>query len=151
MKCCFQYTYPYPKSSVIHGLLRMRIENQEPDFYFEEISKADGTIYYRITHQVHPLLVPMLGSKMIVYEDIQLYKDANTIGIETRSDIKTFANVNPSINSTSTITELNDGTCLLLTTLTATINVPSFLEAKVRQTLKKRYVELRQKEESFMR
>lgn len=151
MECHFSYTYPYPKSSVIHGLLMMRVENKEADFHFEEIGKDNGAIQYQIIHKVHPLLVPMLGSQMLVYETINLFYKDNQIKIDTHSALKTIANFNPSITSTSTITEQSNGTCVLDTVLVAQVSkVPSFLEKKIKQTLEKRYIELRQKEQSFM-
>lgn len=151
MECHFSYTYPFPKSSVIHGLLMMRVENQEADFHFKEIGKENGAIKYQIVHKVHPLLVPMLGSQILVYETIDLFFQANQIKIDTHSDIKAIGNFNPSITSTSTITEQPNGTCILKTTLVAQVSkVPSFLERKIKQTLEKRYIELRQKEQSFM-
>jgi len=151
MECHFSYTYPFPKSSVIHGLLMMRVENQEADFHFKEVGKENGAIQYQIVHKVHPLLVPMLGRQILVYETIDLFFQPNQIKIDTHSDIKAIGNLNPSITSTSTITEQPNGTCVLETTLVAQVSkVPSFLERKIKQTLEKRYIELRQKEQSFM-
>lgn len=148
----FSYTYPYPKASVIHGMLMFRLENKEPDFSFEQIKEGNGILTYKIFHKVHPLLQPMLGSDIVVIEELNLYKSDTSIEIINQSQIKMIGNFTPSISSTALIEE-KDGQCVMTATLVANIRqfgMPSFMTSKVRDTLEKRFVELRKREEQYM-
>lgn len=148
----FSYTYPFPKTSVIHGMLMLRLQNEEPDFSFQQVKEGDGKLTYKIFHKVHPLLQPMLGTDIVVYEELNLYKSDTSIEIINQSRIPKIGNFTPSIASKALVEEQN-GQCTMTATLVANISqfsMPSFMKAKVQDALQKRFVELRKREETFM-
>lgn len=152
MEFSFSYTYPYSKAAVIHGMLMLRLKNEEPDFSFQQVKEGNGKLTYKIFHKVHPLLQPMLGSEIVVFEELNLYKTETSIEIINQSRIPRIGKFTPSITSTALVKETN-GHCTMTATLVANVSqykMPSFMVSRVKATMKKRFLELRKREEQYM-